>query len=583
MKPIKLSLTLTLPLILLCSCSKPEAEVEKAAEYAKPAYTFADAKSNQDAVQFTDFTKNAGVEFLHETGAFGKKWMPETTGSGVGFLDYNSDGKPDLFIVNSTFWNGHEKSNNRPTQKLYRNLGQGKFKDVTKEAGLALSFYGMGCAFADYDSDGDMDIYISAWGDNKLMRNDKGKFKDVAAALKVLGNSNIASEPPAWSTGVAWVDIDRDGWLDLFVCNYVKWTPETDVFATMDGKSKSYATPDLYQGQSCRLYRNIKGKRFEDITKKAGVFNPEGKSLGVAIADFDKDGWPDLVISNDTQPNFLYMNNRDGTFTDAGLAAGVAYDEAGRARAGMGIDIADIKNSGELSIAIGNFSQEPLSLFTQTGGGLFQDMAGKARLNKPSLLSLTFGLIFQDLDLDGFVDLFIANGHVEPEINAVLQEVTYAQSPQIFINNKKGQFFEAATQVDQKASEPIVARGLASADIDNDGDLDLALTTNGGAVKLLRNDLSGSERNWLKISLKGKAPNRNAIGAKVVVYSGDLKQTKMLRTGSSYLSQSYIEELTFGLGSNTSVDSVMVQWPTTGKIDKFSVATIREKHIFSEK
>jgi len=567
----------------LFGCSKKDPAAKPAPpEYSKTSYASIETDSMQTPIRFTDITLLAGISFVHETGAFGKKWMPETMGSGGGFLDYDNDGWPDIFLVNGSYWPGHEKDRKPPAPRLYRNLGNGRFKDVTAEAGLAFTIYGMGCAFADYDSDGDIDIYMTAVGDNKLLRNDRGVFTGVTAEAGIHGNSERAEAPPAWSTSAAWVDMDRDGRLDLFVCNYVKWTPETDLFTTLDGKTKSYATPQQYQGESCRLYRNVNGRRFEDITAKAGVLNHEGKSLGVAVADFNDDGWPDLVVANDTQPNFLYLNAGDGTFTDMALQAGIGYDEDGRARAGMGIDVADITNQGRLSIAIGNFSREPLSLYTQISNEVFQDLAGAARLAKASLLNLTFGLLFVDVDLDGYMDLVAGNGHIEPEINSVQQDITFAQRPQLFRNNTAGQFVDISNHAGEAFAEPIVARGLAAADIDNDGDLDLLFTINGGSPKLLRNDLPRSNTNWMKIRLIGKAPNLNAVGAVVTVYAGKLKQRKMVRTGSSYLSQSDITNLSLGLGAHSQADSIEIRWPASGRIDKLGTVRARQSHIIKE-
>ncbi|MFQ5632605.1 MAG: CRTAC1 family protein, partial [bacterium] len=334
------------------------------------------------------------------------------------------------------------------------------------------------------------------------------------------------------------------------------------------GKNKSYATPEQYQGETCRLYRNINGKQFEDVTAKAGVLNESGKSLGVAIADFNNDGWPDMVVSNDTQPNFLYLNNQNGTFRDVGLQAGIAYDEFGRARAGMGIDIADVSNSGRLSIAIGNFSREPISLYTQIDNALFQDHAGAARITRSSLLNLTFGVLFADLDLDGYQDMIVANGHIEPAINSVQQDITFEQSPQVFRNNTKGRFVDITNRMDMRFREPIVARGIATADIDNDGDLDVLMTVNGGAPKLFRNDLPAENSNWIKIKLRGEKPNVQAIGANVTIWAGGVRQQRLVRTGSSYLSQSDITELVFGLGALQKADSVHIRWPTTAKVTK---------------
>ena len=572
------ALTLTIPFILF-SCNAKDAEKDQAPpEYTQPAYTMRETVSTDTLLTFTDITKSSGIDFVHENGAFGKKWMPETIGSGGGFLDYNKDGLPDLFLVNATWWPGHEKSKRAPTQKLYRNEGNGKFRDVTREVGLDVPVYGMGCTFADYDSDGDVDIYVTAVGNNILWRNDGNQFTNVTTALGISGNSNVSGDPPAWSTSAVWLDADGDGWLDLFVCNYVKWTPETDLFTTLDGVAKSYATPQQYQGETCRLYRNMQGRAFVDMTKNAGVFNPEGKSLGVVVADFNRDGWPDIVVANDTQPNFLYQNDGNGKFTDVALQAGVAYDEFGRARAGMGIDVADIANTGKLSIAIGNFAREPISLFTQTHPGLFQDFSGNARLARASLLSLSFAVLFTDFNLDGYPDLLVANGHIEPEINRVQQDITFAQAPLLFMNDRNGKFIEAKN-TGEAFQERVVARGLATADIDNDGDLDALITVNGGPPKLLRNDLSPGQTNWIKFKLKGSSPNVQAIGAVVTIWAEDLKQSKTVRTGSSYLSQSYAGEIIFGLGQKTAVDSLEIRWPASESVLKRTSFDAGKTHL----
>ena len=427
----------------------------------------------------------------------------------------------------------------------------------------------MGAAFGDYDADGDLDIYVTALGRNKLLRNDGGGFTEVTGTGGVSGGGDGAGHAPGWSTGAAWVDVDRDGRLDLFVCNYVQWTPATDLFTTLDGKTKTYATPQQYQGESCRLYHNEDGRRFSDVTELAGVLNSDGKSLGVAIADVNDDGWPDLLVANDTERNFLYLNDGDGTFTDIALRAGIGYDEFGRARAGMGIDVGDVTGDGRLSIAIGNFSGESLALFTQIGNELFQDLAGSARLSRASLPALTFGLLFADFDLDGYLDLVTGNGHIEPTINTVQQNITFAQRPQLFLNDGRGRFVEVGDRLGEPFAVPIVARGIATADIDRDGDLDLLITVNGGSAKLLRNDLDMTDRRWVGIRLEGDRPNVNGIGAVVTVYVGELVQRRMVRTGSSYLTQSDVSTLIFGLGDALEADSLTVRWPTTGATHMF--------------
>ena len=564
------------------SCNRKVTKQE-APEFTRdvPDYTQDRSDVIKAPIKMTDITKEAGIHFTHITGAFGEKWMPETVGSGGGFFDYNNDGLPDIFLVNSKEWDGHASGNGNATSKLYQNLGNGKFEDVSEKEGINFSIYGMGSYFADYDADGDMDIYLTAVGNNLLLRNDHGKFTDVTNQMRVSGNDPNPGAIPAWSTGAAWVDVDRDGWLDLFVANYVKWTPETDIYVTRDGKNKSYATPDVYKGESCRLYKNIKGKYFEDITEKAGVFNNEAKSLGVAIEDFNNDGWPDIVVSNDTHPNLLYINNGDGTFTERANVAGIGYDEVGRARAGMGIDVADIGNNDKLAIVIGNFAQEPLSLYTQTGSGeLFQDRAGAARLTRPSLLQLTFGLQFCDFDLDCHLDLITANGHIEPQINEIQKDITFAQTPQMFYNSE-GKYIDMSSEAGEAFSEPVVGRGIAIADIDKDGDQDVLLTVNAGSPKLLRND-TGNKNNYLGVQLKGKSPNLQAIGARIILFSKGIKQKRMVRTGSSYLSQSDIETTIFGLGENTQVDSLKIIWPTSGKIKTLTYLSVNQVYVVEE-
>ena len=554
----------SLALFLAAGCQKKE-KPKEVLEFTEESEAFTSDKAEEKitAIALTDVSEAAGLDFEHVNGAFGEKWMPETVGSGGGFLDYNKDGWPDIFLVNGAYWPGHETGGKRPGPALFENNRDGTFTDVSEKAGLNFSVYGMGCSFADFDSDGDLDVYITATGDNVLLENANGVFKDVTRKMGISGNDPAEGSTRAWSTSAAWVDVDRDGWLDLFVNNYVKWTPETDIYTTRDGKSKSYATPEIYPGESCRLYKNMKGKFFKDITREAGVYNPEGKSLGVAIADFNQDGWPDIVVSNDTQPNFLYENKGDGTFQDKAIVAGIAYDENGRARAGMGVDVADIANDGRLAIAIGNFSQEPLSLYTQVEGGMFQDRAGSAQLTRGSLLPLTFGVIFSDLDNDGLVDLLSANGHIEPEINQVQQNITFEQGPQVFYNTG-GRFQDISDQVGDSFSIPVVGRGIATADFDKDGDLDVLLTVNGGRPKLFRNDNPTGNKTVI-VRLRGKKPNPNAIGATVSVWKEGIRQIRMMRTGSTYLSQSDIGELIVGLGQNQIPDSVEVTWPKTGR------------------
>jgi len=500
-------------------------------------------------VVFTDVTSAAGLSFRHHNGRSGKKYLPETLGSGGAFLDYNNDGWQDILLINSKPW----QPSARPmfTSALYRNNGDGTFADVTAEAGLAVEMYGMGVAAGDYDNDGNIDIYITALGDDRLFRNEgNGKFRDVTA------ESGIRN--PDFGTSAAWFDYDRDGRLDLLAANYVQWSIEGDLWCSLDGETKSYCTPESYKGVSSRLFRNLGQGKFEDVTEQANLLDPTSKALGIALLDFDGDGWIDFFLANDTQPNKLYRNNQDGTFTEAGLAGGVAFGEDGRARGAMGVDAADYDRSGRPHMVIGNFSNEMISLYHNEGRGLFVDEAPASTVGRDSLLALTFGMFFFDYDLDGYLDIFAANGHLEPEIQRVQPKVSFEQTPLLF-RNLGGRFETANAQAGGDLNKPLVARGAAYADYDGDGDLDILITTNDGPAHLYRND-GGNANSYLRLKLVGKKSNRDGIGAVVRLRSASGEQWRMVHTGSSYCSQSELP-LTFGLGHDGMVDAVEVTWP----------------------
>ncbi|HKV38695.1 MAG TPA: VCBS repeat-containing protein, partial [Blastocatellia bacterium] len=477
-------------------------------------------------IKFTDVTAAARIDFKHNSGAFGKKYLPETVGSGCAFLDYDNDGWQDILLINSMDWPGH-KGPKKSYPALYHNNHDGTFTDVTREAGLAVEMYGIGCAVADYDNDGYEDIYITCLGPNHLFRNlGNGKFQDVTAKAGV-GDSKF-------STSAIWFDYDKDGKLDLFVCNYVDWVIDKDIFCALDGKNKSYCTPEAYKGQSATLYHNNGDGTFEDVTKKAGLYDPACKSLGVAVIDYNNDGWPDLFVSNDTQPNKLYKNNGNGTFTDVAMTAGVAFSEAGVARAGMGVDAGDYDGGGRPSLLVGNFSNEMIALYHNEGTGLFLDEAPADGIGKASLLTLTFGCFFFDYDLDGLLDVFALDGHVADDINAVQPKVTYAEPPHLFRNLGKKSFEEVTARMGPGLDRSVVGRGAAYGDIDNDGDLDLLITTNNGPAKLFRND-GGNQNNFLRIKLAGTVSNRDGIGARVTVtLPSKAKLSAMVKSGSSY-------------------------------------------------
>jgi hypothetical protein len=508
--------------------------------------------------RLVDVTAAAGLQFRHNNGAYGGKLLPETLGSGCAFLDYDADGWQDILLVNSMDWPGHKRQ--RSTLRLYRNNRNGTFADVTRVAGLDVELYGMGVAVGDIDNDGFPDIFVTCVGQNRLFRNTgKGTFVDATRKSGLDGRE-------AFSTSAMWLDFDRDGFLDLFVCNYVRWSAEHDVFCSLDGKQKSYCTPEAYRGQTCWLFRNRGNGTFDDVTATCGVFDSSSKALGVALIDHDQDGWPDIFVANDTQPNKLYRNQRSGTFKDVALEAGVALSEDGKARAGMGVDAADFDNSGRTGLVVTNFEGEMTGLYKAGEAGLYQDVATPAGVGSASRNRLGFGCLFADVDLDGQLDLIVANGHIDDTVRNIRGNVGHAQAPQLFLNQGGGTFRDVSSVVGGGFGEPRVGRGLAYGDFDRDGDVDLLITTNNGPAVLLRNDQVAGNRS-LRFLLVGTKSNRNAIGATVRIFHGGTSQTRMVKSGSSYLSQSELP-VTFGVGRRDRVDRVVVTWPS-GRTEEF--------------
>jgi enediyne biosynthesis protein E4 len=510
-----------------------------------------ESAATNSPIRLADVTQQAGISFIHNSGAFGKKYLPETLGPGCAFFDYDNDGWLDILLLNGTNWPGHPGPHS--TMKLYRNNRNGTFTDVTHEAALDAELYGIGVTIGDYDNDGFADIYVTTYGQNRLFHNNgKGAFTDVTKAAGLDGYSSL-------STSALWFDYDRDGHLDLLVANYVQWSPQTDIYCSLDGQTKAYCTPEAYPGTTCWLFHNRGDGTFEDVTGKAGLNDPTSKSLGLTMLDYDRDGWPDIFIANDTQPNKLYRNNHDGTFSETAVSAGVAFSEDGVARAGMGADSADIDNSGLPSLVVTNFSEQMVGLYRNEGHGFFIDEAPHTAVGQSTRLTLGFGCFFFDVDMDGLVDLLVANGHIDSTISHVNSSIAYAESPRLFHNEGHERFHDIAPLVGKSFAAPKVARGAAYGDFDNDGFLDVLLTTNGGPAHLYRNETGGSHS--IRFRTVGVRSNRDGIGSNVRIWTPDGMRWLMVKSGSSYLSSSE-HAVTFGLGSFTKIERAVIEWPS---------------------
>ncbi len=524
-----------------------------------------------DSPRFVDVTASSGIDFRHVHGGTGRKYFVETMGSGVAFLDYNSDGRLDVFAVNGGTLPGYAGA--PPKNRLYRNAGGGRFSDVTRFAGVGETAYGMGVCAGDFDNDGHDDLYVTCYGPNSLFRNNgDGTFRNVAAEAGVAGDA-------AWSVGCAFLDYDADGFLDVYVANYVDYstaTPKTRLrpyVARSTGLSEEgrfYPHPDNFKGAADRLYRNNGDGTFTDVTERAGVFNPGGKGMGMACADVDGNGWVDVFVANDMTPNFLYLNQGDGRFVEKGLLSGVAYNGSGELQSSMGADFGDFNRDGRLDLAVTNFRLEGAGLYRNEGGALFTDVSSTSGVRIPTMPHVGWGTGFLDYDNDGWTDLLMVHGHVLDNADRVGS--VYRQPAILMRNRGDGRFVDVTREVKDDLTAPVPARGAAFGDYDNDGDVDVFVLAVNGEARLLRNEVGNGNR-WLRIKLVGAArehrknagsavrrSNRNGIGASVTVWAGGRRQVREVQSGSSYLSQNDFR-LHFGLGRHEAADSVTVRWP----------------------
>jgi hypothetical protein len=501
-------------------------------------------------VRFVDVTRSAGIGFLHENAFSDQKYLIETMGSGCGWIDYDQNGLLDLYLVNGC------KPGHPSRSALYRNNGDGTFTDVTQRAGVgAEGLFGMGVAVGDYDNDGFPDLFVLGYGRCILYHNNRdGTFTDVTARAGV-ANQGL------WASSAAWFDYDNDGRLDLVVANYLDWTPETNYYCGSRGMGmRSYCHPNDYHGQAPTLYHNNGDGTFTDVSKPSGLAAKPSNGLGIVTFDYDDDGWQDIFISNDAQPNSLFRNNRDGTFTEVGYEAGVAVSEDGVTESGMGTDAADATGNGCLDVIVMHLDQQLARFYRNLGHGAFEDATFSSKLGYETFHASEFGAKFLDYDNDGWRDIFMAAGHVLDNIERYHPGIRFAESKLMFRNAGNGVFVNVSDQLGPDFQTPTVGRGAAVGDFDNDGGLDILVSNNGGPPQLLRND-GGNVNHWLEVLLMGTRSNRDGVGARVKLTAGDLTLWDQRKGGMSYQS-AQDPRLHFGLGGRAMVDVLEVRWPS---------------------
>ncbi|MBZ0113499.1 MAG: CRTAC1 family protein [Thermoanaerobaculia bacterium] len=528
---------------------------------------------------FTDVTAEAGIDFVHDNGASARRFLPETMGSGVAFFDVDGDDLPDLFFVAGVSVDSALGSRSdgpstppdtRPAGRLYRNLGNGSFEDITDGAGIGSAFLAMGTAIGDVDNDGWIDLFVSGVGDQRLYRNlGEGRFEDITERSGL--GMKPGTDDVGFGSSAAFFDADRDGDLDLVVGRYVPWSPSTDRRCRPDGEHQTYCTPEVYDSAPNVFYRNLGNGAFADSSRESGLADPAGKTLGLAVVDVNRDGWPDLAVANDTDRNHLFINDGHGGFDEMGIEHGLAFSVSGATRGAMGIDAGDLDEDGLVDLAIGNFAQEMTALYLGTPAGLFRDEAAQLGIGIPSLMQVVFGTRILDLDLDGHLDLAFASGHIEPEIDSYQSVLSYRQPLGIYRNTATdgttGSFIQVQSEAGPLAAN-WVGRGLASADFDGDGDLDLVLTQNGDSARLLRNDLrsnplqtTSAAPHWLRLRLVGSQSPRTPYMTRVTAIVGEHRLERWLGSGHSYLSASE-PVVTFGLGTIDAIDRLEIEWPS---------------------
>lgn len=564
-----------LALFALSACDPPAADQSIATTLSREAAA-SPAKATSTALSATDekprffnVTAASGIDWTHNNGAFGERWLPETMSGGLVIFDANGDQRLDLLFINGRNFPGRPGTATTPA--LYENRGAWTFVEITREAGLDVSVYCLGGAAADYDNDGDADLYLTCLDRDLLFRNDGGTFHEVGKQVGL-------STEYAFGAAVVFFDADRDGFLDIYTTRYASWTPETDLYCSSYGPGKSYCTPAIYHGVPSLYYHNRGDGTFEEQTEAAGLYNPDSKALGVVPLDLDQDGWIDLAVACDTYSNMLYHNLGDGRFEDIALAAGIAVSSGGNPRGGMGIDAGYFDQSGRPGLVITYFARDMVGLYKNLGDNFLLDQGSMSAVGRNTRLTLGWGTFFFDYDLDGWVDLFIATGHLDEKANQVEGQGTYKQPQQLFHNLGEGEYREVTETVGGDLAHPMVARGAAFGDLDDDGDLDLVLTTNGGPAKLFEN--RGEHGNWLRVSLRGTKSNRDGLGAEIIVRANGNIQRWLVHTGGSYLSQSQIAP-TFGLGDAESASELEIRWPS-GLVQKFSHVAAGQRLLIVE-